>query len=96
MLPNRLLVGAAWDWAGVAVVKLPKRLEVGFDCPNNEDMVKEYVVSGIRYQITDITLVRGSQWRREVYFLKRVKQGLNPVLVSTSDFKDVTNYVNNQ
>lgn len=41
MLPNRLLVGAAWDWADVAGLRLPKRLDVGFDCPNNEDMGTE-------------------------------------------------------
>ena len=40
MLPNRLLVGAAWDWADVASLRLPKTLDVGFDCPNNEDMVR--------------------------------------------------------
>lgn len=41
MLPNRLLVGAGWDWADVAGVRLPKRLDVGFGCPNKEDMVRE-------------------------------------------------------
>lgn len=40
MLPNKLLVGAVWDWADVAGLKLSKRLDVGFGCPNNEDMVR--------------------------------------------------------
>ena len=36
-----MLVGAAWGWVEVAGLLLPKRLDVGFDCPNNDDMLRE-------------------------------------------------------
>ena len=40
MLPKRLLVGADWDCVDVVGLRLPKRLEVGLDCPKIEDMVR--------------------------------------------------------
>lgn len=56
MLPNRLLVGTAWDWADVAGLRLPKRLDVGFDCPKIEDMVTERGFCSVRnlYIVTSL------------------------------------------
>lgn len=66
MFPNRLLVGAAWDWADVAGARLPKRLDVGFDCPNNEDMARKlYHLLSVYQKSNIMTLVICG--RRELY-----------------------------